>query len=68
VRVNTHSNYGQAKYKDPEADPVTGALERQARLDAVQESLFGNETDVGDALAYKTGVTVQKESNAKLVH
>ena len=58
MRVNMHGNYGQAKYKDPEADPVTGALERKANLDRLQNDLFGNESDITDALKLKSGIVV----------
>lgn len=45
---------GHAKYKDPN-------VTKEARLEQikkVEEELFGNETEVGDHLAYKTGVSV----------
>jgi hypothetical protein len=42
------------KYKDKNVSPEERALE----LKKVEEGLFGNETDVGDHLAYGTGVTV----------
>ena len=43
-----------AKYKDPKIDPELRAKE----LKRVEDELFGNETEVGDHLAYGTGVTV----------
>jgi hypothetical protein len=52
------------KYKDKNVS----VEERTAELKKVEDQLFGNETEVGDHLAYKTGVTVQKESESKLVH
>ena len=45
---------GHAKYKDPEVTEEA----RQARIQKVQDELFGNETIVGDHLAYGTGVVV----------
>jgi hypothetical protein len=44
------------KYVDEEAkNPIE---EREKRLNELQEELFGNETDCGDALAYKEGVSL----------
>lgn len=45
---------GHAKYKDPNAS----AEGRMQQLLKVEAELFGNETDVGDALAYDSGITV----------
>jgi len=42
------------KYVDPESTEEG----REAKISGIQEELFGNETDVTDALAYKTGVVV----------
>ena len=49
-----------AKYVDNSEEPDV----KKARLKKIHEELFGNETNVGDALAYKTGVVnpYQKES------
>jgi len=55
---------GHVKYKDPNVSEE----QRMANVQKVQDELFGNETDVGDHLAYGTGVTVAKESESKLVH
>src|SRR6266853_2675146 len=53
------SNAGSFKrYKDENVSKE----ERLAHIMKVEQELFGNETDVTDALAYGTGVTVQKES------
>jgi hypothetical protein len=58
------------KYKDPaleEADPKIGWEVRDARLKEVERSLFGNENNVTDALAYREGIVVpapmQKENS-----
>ena len=42
------------KYKDPDVSPE----QRAAELKKVEDELFGNESDVTDALAYGTGVVV----------
>lgn len=62
------------KYKDKNVTPE----ERLAEIKKVENELFGNETDVGDALAYGTGVTVpgldevikvtKDNTHTKLVH
>jgi hypothetical protein len=44
------------KYVDDEKN--TTAEGRDQRITELQEELFGNETDVSDALRYKDGVTV----------
>lgn len=44
------------KYMDP-GDPPEA---KEARLKQLQEELFGNETEVGDALAHKQGVALNK--------
>lgn len=47
---------GMAKYVDEEAkNPIEA---REKRINNMIEELFGNETDTGDALAHKSGVTV----------
>jgi hypothetical protein len=43
-----------AKYKDPDANPEA----YRARIEETYNELFGEETDVSDALAYGEGVTV----------
>lgn len=45
-------------YRDPENDPVVADGMKEQRLKELEEDLFGNETDVGDALAYKQGIIV----------
>lgn len=52
------------RYKDKNISPE----ERQIELKKVTDQLFGNETEVGDHLKYGTGVTVDKESESKLIH
>jgi hypothetical protein len=42
------------RYKDKNISPE----EREAKLKKVEDQLFGNETEIGDHLAYGTGVTV----------
>lgn len=46
-----------AKYKDPEAGQ-DGKEYRKQKVNELQEAMFGNESNVTDALAYRTGVTV----------
>jgi hypothetical protein len=45
---------GLKKYVDPDE----GMEAKEERLKALHEELFGNETEVGDALRYKEGVVV----------
>lgn len=55
------AGYVGARYKDPqdiEKDPKIAKEAKKARLEELKESLFGNETSTGDALAYHSGVTV----------
>jgi hypothetical protein len=50
-----------AKYKNPdedEKDPDVAIEAKKKRLDLLQEELFGNETETGDALAHKQGIIV----------
>lgn len=51
---------GYKRYKDPEEglSKEDKLQKREAELAAIQSELFGNETEVGDALAYKQGITV----------
>jgi len=50
-----------AKYKDPEVvDPKMTKEDQLARVDRLVKEMFGDETDTGDALAYKEGVTVPR--------
>lgn len=49
-------HHSMRKYVDDEAkNPIES---RENRINKLQEELFGNETDTGDALAYKEGVVV----------
>ena len=50
---------GQAslrKYVDPDADGNNGLESQKKRVEEIRDGLYGNETTVGDALGYKTGV------------
>lgn len=50
-----------AKYKDPEiVDSKSSKEAKLARIDNLVRELFGNETETGDALSYKEGVTVPR--------
>jgi hypothetical protein len=53
---NTH----YVKYKDPESDPKEAKEVYKARIDALVDDLFGNETDVTDALGLKEGIVVPR--------
>ncbi len=49
------------KYKDPEiVDPKIAPEVRKARVEKLIEEMFPNETDTGDALAYREGIVVPK--------
>lgn len=49
-----------AKYRDPESN-VEEAIEiRRQRLEQMEEELFGNESNVGDALAHKQAIIVPR--------
>lgn len=56
------------KYKDPLAGLNTPELieAKNKELQAIQDELFGNETDVGDALAHKAAITVPR--NYERIH
>lgn len=49
------------KYVDSEENTTEEG--RQSRIDKLQKELFGNETDVGDALAHKQAVIVPNQMN-----
>lgn len=46
------------KYKDPDSIPEDAKQNELIRITKLQEELFGNETEVGDALKFKEGVSV----------
>lgn len=51
------------KYVDPliaENDPKIGPEVKEKRLKEIQDALFPNETDIGDALAYHEGIVVPR--------
>lgn len=53
----------KTRYKDPESDPKEAAARQQMKISKIQEELFGNESDVSDALARgdAVGFTTSKE-------
>lgn len=55
---SNQENAGKVKYKDPNSDPEEALELKKQRILDLEKDLFGDETAVGDALAYKTGVTV----------
>lgn len=61
---------GMTKHADPDGGLTTPELieKKRAEIEDLERTLFGNETDVGDALAYREGVVVPqnfKESSFK---
>ncbi len=57
-----------AKYKDPDMDakdPRVAIAKQRARVDEIVEELFGNESDVTDALAHKEGIVVPNINHTK---
>ncbi len=44
------------KYKDPDSEPKEAEHLKEERIKELEESLFSDETDTGDALAYRQGV------------
>jgi len=54
--VHDAIGYKGTKYKDPYSDPKTAPEIKQKEIEGLEHSLFGNETNIGDALAYKEGV------------
>lgn len=57
IRKNVAGMFG-VKYQDPELTPEGTAEEKAKRVKKLEELLFGNETDVTDALRYRDGVVV----------
>lgn len=49
------------KYTDPEATQEGALAAKEARLDELVESIFGDETDVSDHLARQTGVVISDD-------
>ena len=47
-----------AKYRDPDADPLEAKHNAEKRISAIEEELFGNETEASDALRYREGVSL----------
>lgn len=58
---------GRVKYKDPYSDPKTAREVKEAEIDKLTEELFGNETEVGDALANKDGIVVPRNYNKEIM-
>lgn len=65
VRCAMEGNNG-AKYVDPMIAEKDHPIEaREKRLKEIQDALFPNETDVGDALAYKEAIVVPRNYTTK---
>jgi hypothetical protein len=47
-----------ARYKDPESNPEEAKEIERKRIDDLQVELFGDDTDVSDALTYKEAIVV----------
>jgi hypothetical protein len=56
-----------ARYKNPEDDQDPIEV-RKMRIDKLQEELFGNETDAGDALAHGSGIVVPHNFEKGKIH
>ncbi len=54
-----------AKHKDPDSDPQQAIANREQRIKALQEELFGDATEIGDALSYKQGIIVPSSYGGK---
>lgn len=54
-----------AKYKDPDSDAKDALVRQRARVDAIMEEVFGNETDVSDALTRQEGIVVPNTYHTK---
>lgn len=63
VHAAIYGDNSLAKYKDNTNDPE----EAQKRVDLIQKELFGNETEVGDAIAHGDAVIVPRNYD-KVVH
>lgn len=63
IYENMRQHDVEAKYRDPESTPKEAQNAKEERVKELEEALFGNETEAGDALAYKQGVgfTTSKE-------
>lgn len=57
LRENENSN-GKVKYKDPESSEEESLELKEKRIKAIEELLFGNESNVGDAMAHNQAVIV----------
>jgi hypothetical protein len=57
------------KYKDPReelTDPKIAIEAREMQLRKLEGDLFGNETEIGDALAYREGIVIPKNYEKKV--
>lgn len=54
--IGSHS----IRYKDPDSDPKEALHSKEQRIKAIQEELFGNETEIGDALAHGGSIIVPR--------
>lgn len=49
------------KYKDPEDDPKIAKEVKLERIKKIEQELFGDESDIADALHYNEGIVVPRE-------
>lgn len=55
---SNQESQGKVKYKDPESNPEEALEIQKQRIKKIEEELFGNETSVGDGLAYNGAIVV----------
>jgi len=54
--VHDAQGYKGVRYKDPYSDPKTALDVKDQEIKDLEAALFGNETEVGDALSYREAV------------
>jgi len=50
-----------AKYSDPDSDPLEALANKEKRVQAIQDELYGDKSTVSDALHYKEGVFIRSQ-------
>lgn len=58
--IHDKIGYKGKRYKDPYSDPKTALEVKEKEIKDLEGYLYGNETPVGDALAYREGVGYTK--------
>ena len=54
-----------AKYKDPDSNSEEARANQRMRVDTLMEELFGDETDISDALTRQEGIVVPQSYDKK---